>query len=192
MRIVRQVEVGNGLEAWRKLHSRYEPSARGRKLGLLNCILGLCIKEQGVAVMDALNVWEQEVTKYEAKGEDLSEDIKVAVVTRSLPEPMRGHIIASLNINAATTYLQLRNRIEEFILSYKARGRKDKDRDESTAMDVSAIGKAGKDKGKGKYKAGEAQTQSQPGKGKGKDKGKTKSTASATVKFDGECHHCHK
>ena len=157
MRIVRQVEVGNGLEAWRKLHSRYEPSARGRKLGLLNCILGLSIKEQGVAVMDALNMWEQEVTKYEAKGEDLSEDIKVAVVTRSLPEPMRGHIVASLNNHAATTYLQLR----EFILTNKAWGRKDKDRDESTAMDVSAIGTSkgkGKDKGKGKYKTGEAQT----------------------------------
>ena len=188
MRIVRQVEVGNGLEAWRKLHSRYEPSARGRKLGLLNCILGLSIKEQGVAVMDALNVWEQEVTKYEAKGEDLSEDIKLAVVTRSLPEPMRGHIVASLNNNAATTYIQLRNRIEEFVLTNKAWGKKDKDRDESTAIDVSAIGKAkgkGKDKGKGKYKAGEAQTQSQPGKGKGKDKGKGKTTTSATVKFEG-------
>ena len=80
MRIVRQVEVGNGLEAWRKLHSRYEPSARGRKLGLLNIILGLSIKEQGVAVMDALNVWEQEVTKYEAKGEDLSEDIRLSLI----------------------------------------------------------------------------------------------------------------
>ena len=83
--------------------------------------------------MDALNVWEQEVTKYEAKGEDLSEDIKLAVVTRSLPEPMRGHIVASLNNNAATTYLQLRNRIEEFVLTNKAWGKKDKDRDESTA-----------------------------------------------------------
>ena len=34
---------------------------------MLNCILGLSIKEQGVAVMDARNAWEQEVTKYEAR-----------------------------------------------------------------------------------------------------------------------------
>ena len=103
----------------------------------------------------------------------MSEDIKLAVVTRSLPEPMRGHIVASLNNNAATTYIQLRNRIEEFVLTNKAWGKKDKDRDESTAMDVSAIGKAkgkGKDKGKASTRPGRPRLKANPARVKERTK----------------------
>ena len=78
---VRQVPTGNGLEAWRKLRARHEPVARGQKLGLLNLILGLQIKAEGIGIMDLLHLWEQEVTKCDQKGEALNDDIKVAEVT---------------------------------------------------------------------------------------------------------------
>jgi len=90
----RQIEFGAGLEAWRQLKNRYEGSDRGRQYALLTRIL----KPQKFPVTakgfeGALSLWELDVSNYAAAaGEEISNSIKMHVLSEQAPQPIRNHI----------------------------------------------------------------------------------------------------
>ena len=71
-------EEGCGLEAWRLLNAKYESHAQGRKYGLVNACLNPRI--DAADVLASLNTWERNVAQYNAIGDQLSDDIKIAAI----------------------------------------------------------------------------------------------------------------
>ena len=123
LRIIKQSPMGNGLEAWRRLHVRFEPTVRGRKLSLLASIMKPDFKGcRGVALLDRLNAWRQDVNKYEAAGETLSDAIKIAVVTQALPQELQRHTVLHLNTvpDAELRFDEFERVIEDYVLARKA------------------------------------------------------------------------
>ena len=75
-----QISARNGLEAWRRLHRRYDPISGGRRRNLLRAVMA----PQRVKLVElgtALEIWEDMVARYNKKnarmGEpELANDIK--------------------------------------------------------------------------------------------------------------------
>lgn len=149
--------AGKGLEAWRRLHRRYDPSTVGRSRGLLREIL-----TPGKSSVDALRhgveKFEEKVRRYTERRDVngarlvLSEDIRMAALESMLPDDLERHV--QLNRSRLQDYNSLRN---EVMLYAEARGtsiRPPKDV-HSDAMDTSMLDKGGKSKkGKGKGNPG--------------------------------------
>ncbi len=152
LRIVKGVAMCNGLEAGRKLHERFEPATRGRKLGLLNSIFGLRLPAEGIGILDGLNRWEQFIKKYESGGDLFSDDVQTAVALQALPSEIRSSVIVPMPPNA--TCLMMRAKIEELVLTVQQWS-------SDVSMEIDDVGK-GRGKGKDKDK--------DKGKGKGQDK----------------------
>lgn len=145
--------AGKGLEAWRRLHRRYDPSTVGRSRGLLREIL-----TPGKSSVDSLrhNVekFEEKVRRYTERRDVngarlvLSEDIRMAALESMLPDDLERHV--QLNRSRLQDYNALRN---EVMLYAEARGtpsRPPKDV-HNDPMDTSMLDKGGKSKkGKGK------------------------------------------
>ncbi len=81
-----------GLEAWRQLHSRFEPQAASRFAGQL---MGLLSWDFSGDLTTKLESFERELSLYAAQsGEEMADAIKIGVVLRQLPEsPLRQHMI---------------------------------------------------------------------------------------------------
>ena len=64
MRIIQQVEPGNGFEAWRRLRTTFEPSLGNRFAGMLQEILSPSFEGDFI---DRLVSWENQITKHESQ-----------------------------------------------------------------------------------------------------------------------------
>eukprot|EP00971_Amphidinium_carterae_P275312 5462497-Amphidinium_carterae.1 len=115
--------------------------------------------------------WEDQIHKYEQDaGAELSDDIKVAVVTKHAPDKIR-EVLRAASHHIDGDYKAMRRTLEHYLRSgvdYDSYGvaQGSNQQQGPVPMDVGAIGKGkefGKDKGKGK------------GKDFGKDKGKFRS-----------------
>lgn len=191
--IVVNAGAGNGLEAWRKLHRRFDPATGGRKRNLLRGIMnpGRCkFSELGAGLVK----WEEMVKRYEARKNDkgvretLSEDLKMSSLESLVPEDLEKHLL--MNQSRLKTYELMR---EEIVAYVEARhGMKIQDariqQTTNNAMDVDALAKGswGKD-GKGKSKGNKG---GKDGKGKGKGVKEGKGQGKPSAKFEGECNNC--
>ncbi|CAK0805504.1 unnamed protein product, partial [Prorocentrum cordatum] len=149
---------GNGLEAWRKLHRRWDPTTGPWKRLILRSIISppKCNAEE---LGSALEKWIQQIGKYERRqGEDglaeLPEDIKMAALEMLVPQDIENHLVLNKHrlvtfqdsLNEVMTIVEARTGVKIKEPSIRARAHHPDD------MDVGSFG-APKGKGKGKDKA---------------------------------------
>ena len=166
---------GEGLEAWRRLHKRWDPLTTGRARGLLREILSpgraKLVELQGAVerLEDLMRRYTQRRDARNGQRHTLAEDIRMAALEALLPEELERH--CQLQRSRLDTYQKLR---EEVVLYAEARGyvapklgqvsKAREDRDDP--MDVGGFGQwkgRNSSKGKGKNPTG-------TGKGKGSRK----------------------
>ena len=163
--------IGNGLEAWRKLHRRYDPTTGGRKRNLLRAIIspGRCRLEE---LGQALEKWEEMVVRYERRRDDqgrrelVPEAIKMAALESLVPEDMEKHLL--MNQSRLGSYELLRREVVAYmeartgvrIKAISVQSKKDKTKDPN-AMDIDGFVKGSKGKGK--------EGGNEKGHGRGKD-----------------------
>jgi hypothetical protein len=159
-----------GIESWRKLTRRYDPSTGGRKRALLNAILSPArskmedLPSNLEKLLDSIRLYER---RKDASGNRtmLAEDIKINVIERLVPAELERHLV--LNRDRFKTFEPMLSEIQSYVehatgnkikvvnsQPYDAHGRGD------DPMDVGSFGKDAKGKGKGKKGAG-----GKPGKG---------------------------
>ena len=172
--IVKNVGSKSGLEAWRKLTRRYDPTTVNRRRNLMSSILSpgsFKVNE----LLAAIERWEEQVRQFErrrnAYGErkPIDDEIKAGILQQMCPENLRNHLY--MNASRFRNYLEIRTEIISYL---EARNQNDV----ASPMDVGSMWKGGKgDKGKwqGKDVKGKGKGKDFKGKGKGKDsKGKGK------------------
>lgn len=174
--IVRSAGKGRGLEAWRKLVKRYDPTTGGRRRAMLRAILNpsKCTKLEDLYV--AIETWEEHVRQYEARKKAdgtrhvLDEEIKIAVLEHICPVELERHL--QLNKTRFLDYADVKGELITYLESRL--GSRMKMGDASYAgndvqpMDVGYVG--GKSKGKekgGKGSKGKSKGQGHQGKGAG-------------------------
>ena len=159
-----------GIESWRKLTRRYDPSTGGRKRALLNAILSPArskmedLPSNLEKLLNSIRLYER---RKDASGNRtmLAEDIKINVIERLVPAELERHLV--LNRDRFKTFEPMLSEIQSYVehatgnkikvlnsQPYDAHGRGD------DPMDVGSFGKDAKGKGKGKKGAG-----GKPGKG---------------------------
>lgn len=193
------VEDGNGLEAWRQLHRKYDPNHGGIKSSMLNALL----RPERVTYENlggALERWKALKTRYEAKKDEngiretLSDSISRNSLEKLVPKELESHL--QMNARRLKTILDYEQEIQMFVeakTGAKIKITTDFSKDPSyqghAPMDVSALIQAvslGKDlnsfiaKGKGK------------GGGKGGGKHGKIGGGRDTQKFTGSCNNCGK
>ncbi|CAK0826208.1 unnamed protein product, partial [Prorocentrum cordatum] len=104
---------GNGLEAWRKLHRRWDPTTGPRKRLILRSIISppKCSADE---LGSALEKWIQQIGRYERRqGEDglaeLPEDIKMAALEMLMPQDIENHLV--LNKHRLETFQDSLNEV---------------------------------------------------------------------------------
>ncbi|CAK0882435.1 unnamed protein product [Prorocentrum cordatum] len=104
---------GNGLEAWRKLHRRWDPTTGPRKRLILRSIISppKCSADE---LGSALEKWIQQIGRYERRqGEDglaeLPEDIKMAALEMLVPQDIENHLV--LNKHRLETFQDSLNEV---------------------------------------------------------------------------------
>ena len=172
--VVGQVRGSNGFEAYRLLVQQNEPLTKNRSMGLLNVIMNWPTFSGKMSYMQQILKLEHAYAESEKLGTKLNDDLKTAVLMRSITGQLKTWL--QLQVSESTTYTKVR----EMIMSY----------DSSTTrwseqmvlgIDNSSLGADGpvpmeidsvEGKGKGKYN----------GKGKSKDKGSSKGKAGGKQK----------
>ena len=158
--IVRSAGKNNGLESWRRLVKRFDPSTGGRRRAMLH-ILNPAKVNSVEELSAAVESWEEMVRQYGSRRKadgsrhQLDEEIKIAILEHICPAEIERHLQLNRQRYAGETdvrnelvmYLETRlgTRIKNFSLSAGA--------DDNVAlMDIGGKGKKGKD-GKGKSNA---------------------------------------
>ena len=114
---------GEGLEAWRRLHNRWDPLTTGRARGLLREILSpgraKMVELQGAVerLEDLMRRYTQRRDARNGQRHTLAEDIGMAALEGLLPEELERH--CQLQRSRLDTYQKL---IEEVVLYAEARG----------------------------------------------------------------------
>ena len=185
--VLRTVEVGNGVEGWRVLSARYDRRDTTSTTGLLQAILGFEMSDDLERIPDKLAEFELMVQRYNmTSGETFSGQVEKATILRTLPEPLKSHLL--VNAQRFTNGAEVRTAVRDYLMArreWRPPTAMTRERDTSSPMDVDEVTwrwKGGNSKGKGKDKGKHSK-----GKGKGKDKdGKGKG------KRDTECWWCGK
>lgn len=161
--LVMNIDDGNGLEAWRSLVSREDPSDGISLVSQLLSMLtqGLAVTEQG-KLMAAIDKLELRMRRYEsAASEVLSDSLMQAILLVNLPEAFREQLM----MRSHRTYGDLKAAVSSIVSSKEVAitlRSVSSSANQAVPMEIGAI-----DRSKGKSRG--------KGKDKGKDKGKSKS-----------------
>ena len=201
--VVRSAGKSQGLEAWRKLNRRFDPSTGGRRGAMLRAILSpqKCTKLDHLWA--AVETWEENVRQYEQRRrsdgtrQQLDSEIKVSILEQLCPVEIERHL--QLNRSRYSDYADVR---AELVMFLETRlGHRLKLGDASGAhsasggdpMDVGSFSKGGKKgkgkKGKGDGKKGSPKGKSGKGSGQTDNKGKGSGSGSKETRV---CHNCNK
>ena len=197
--IVNNVPGRCGLEAWRKLHKRFDPTTGGRRRNVLRAIINPT-KVTVDQLSGAIERWEELVRRYESKKvhgvqRTMDEDIKMAAFEALLPAELATHV--TMNSARLATYAAMR---AEVVLILEAKtgvkmkssvgtGSGGAGQGGPDDMDVGSFGKAkGGKGGKGNGKTGKPKSGTGGNSAAGAGGGK----AGGSKKFDGNCNYCHK
>ena len=181
LKILRQVQHQNGLEAWRQLSALYVPRTKGRSLALLNAVMQFPVMTKDKTLLEQILLLERLSDEYtKSAGHQVAPDILLSTLVRILPKDVQRHV--QLTMTEDATYTQVREQVlaHERISSTWSKDRVMADINGTALGSVTsyATGDSGvvpmeinqvKGKSKGKGQKGKG-TQ----KGKGKDKGKSK------------------
>ena len=172
--VVRQVSGSNGFEAYRLLIQQNEPLSKNRSMGLLNVIMNWPTFSGKMSYMQQILKLEHAYAEYEKLGTRLNDDLKTAVLMRSITGQLKTWL--QLQVSETTTYAKVR----EMIMAYDASTTRWSEQmvlgidnsspgtDGPVPMEIDRI----EGKGKGKHN----------GKGKSKDKGSSKGKAGGKQK----------
>ena len=197
--IVRSAGKNMGLEAWRKLVRRYDPSTGGRRRAMLKHILNppKCGRVEDLSM--ALETWEEQLRQYESRKRadgtrhQVDEEIKIAILEHLCPAEIERHL--QLNRTRYTGYNDVRAELVTYLETRLGQKLKIYDANFSgdpngvQPMDVSGFDRKGKgkdSKGKGKSKKGGK------GKGHGSGKGKGGKPSKTGATKDDQCRNCGK
>ena len=153
-----------GLEAWRKLHRRFDPLTGGRIRNLLRSILSPG-RAKLADLAGALERWEEQIAKYTRSKNQLGvartlpEDIQMAVLESLVPEELEMHL--QLNSGKYMSYSDMRTEVVMYVES-----------------------KAGT-----RIQAATIRPSTARGSGGGDD---TMDVGSLQTRFEGACHYCGK
>ena len=117
--IVRAAGKGNGLEAWRRLCKRCDPSTGGRSRALLRSVLSPSRVGRVEDLSAAVESWEEQVRLYEQRRKPdgsrptLDEDIKVAILESICPVEVEKHI--QLNQARFADYDEVRTELSTYL-----------------------------------------------------------------------------
>ena len=116
--VIKAVEKNNGLEAWRRLHQRYEPEGGARLQNMMTRILNPGqLPEAPQEFEAALVAWESLIEKWETQTvTDLSEQVKVSILSGRAPQKIRGFI----QLQGITEYAKLREILISYFLSQRS------------------------------------------------------------------------
>jgi hypothetical protein len=132
-RICHSVKEGNGLEALRLLHRRYEPRTPGTKRALLKAIINNGQAKKAEDIEKNVMHVEELMKKYEVmSGTPLPEDLRVTVIIDLCVKDLREHL-------ELTTREMAYKEVREEIMSYVERKRNAFSMD-LKAMDVDELG----------------------------------------------------
>ena len=162
--VVAAVEKGNGVEAWRALHRRWDPSVAGRSRAILREVISP--KRSSLDnVLANLVIWEEQVRRYEQRKDKegnrqkVPDDIRMSSVEALVPEELEKHLL--LNSQRLSTYALMRDEVVMYAEARTGQSLSGRLKKDPNTMDIDALTQEkGKAKGKGKK-----------GKGKGKDGG---------------------
>eukprot|EP00435_Cladocopium_sp_Y103_P044674 s1582_g12.t1 len=181
--VVKQIPASNGLEAYRILVQQNEPLSKNRSMGLLNVIMNWPAFSGKMSYMQHILKLEHAYSEYEKLGNKLNDDLKTAVLMRSVTGQLK--VWLQLQVSENTTYAKVR----EMILMYDASTTRWSEQmvlgldsnsgnaDGPIPMEIDRVEGKGKGKGGGKGKSKDKgfQKGKSGGKQKGKDgKGKSK------------------
>jgi len=210
----------NGLEAWRRLHRRYDPITGGRRRNLLRAIMA----PQRVKIEDlgaALETWEDMVSRYNKKNTrlkqaELPDDIKCSALEAMVPEELERHL--QMNAARLSKYEDMRHEIVMFFETMTGKQLRVNVKNQmpgqggASPMEVDALiaaaaslmkgGRKGKGKGNGKQspdvqcthcgKKGHKATDCWSRSPGGSGGKALGRDASQPKKFEGKCHVCGK
>ena len=157
--IVRAAGKSNGLEAWRRLCKRYDPSIGGRRGALLGNVLNPSRVNKIEEFSAAVESWEEQVRQYknrrkpEGTSPTLDEDIRVAILESICPAEVEKHL--QLNQAQFADYDEVRNTYLETRIGLKLKPGSSGSVDHGgpAPMDVGALGKGVEGKGGQKDKS---------------------------------------
>ena len=117
--LVRSSGKGKGLEAWRRLCKRYDPSTGGRRRALLRSVLSpnRCGKVEELSA--AVEIWEDQVRQYENRRKTdgtrptLDEDIKISILESICPVEVERHL--QLNQARFADYQEVRKELSTYL-----------------------------------------------------------------------------
>ena len=117
--LVRSAGKGKGLEAWRRLCKRFDPSTGGRRRALLRSVLSpnRCNKVEELSA--AVENWEDQVRQYENRRKadgsrpTLDEDIKISILESICPVEVERHL--QLNQARFADYLEVRKELSTYL-----------------------------------------------------------------------------
>ena len=117
--LVRSAGKGKGLEAWRRLCKRFDPSTGGRRRALLRSVLNpnRCNKVEELSA--AVENWEDQVRQYENRRKadgsrpTLDEDIKISILESICPVEVERHL--QLNQARFADYLEVRKELSTYL-----------------------------------------------------------------------------
>jgi hypothetical protein len=164
--IIRGGENRNGLLAWRRMHSEYQPLVGGRFNAMLMSLLSPSWSD-GSRFDELLNIWETELTNYERQaGESISARFKIAVITKHAPQEYRS-LVTIASSQCGGDYQKFRSHIMDSLISgmgFSASGV----RDGGDAMQIGWVGSDKKCNNCGKPGHEKAQCWAAGGGGKSK------------------------
>ena len=151
--VVRQVSGCNGLEAYRTRIQQNEPVSKNRSIGLLNVIMNWPAFSGKLSLMQHVLKLEHAYSEYEKLGSRLNDDLKTAILMRSVTGQLKTWL--QLQVTETTTY----TRVREMILQYDASTTKWSEQmvlgaDSSGAVDGPVPMEIDRIEGKGKGKSG--------------------------------------
>lgn len=193
--IVRSSGRGQGVEAWRKLIRRYDPTTGGRRRTMLRHVL-TPQKARLEDLSGAIEAWEEQLRLYETRKRAdgtrhvLDDEIRTSVLEQLCPVELERHL--QMNRSRYTSYQDVRAEIMQFLETRTGNKMKVPDPSGAAPMDVGGFGKNDKGKGKGKTKKGDGKGKGKGSKGKSKTKdsgGKGKQSNPAAGKT---CNNCGK
>eukprot|EP00438_Fugacium_kawagutii_P024647 Skav203984 [mRNA] locus=scaffold3369:57215:60998:- [translate_table: standard] len=151
--LVRSAGKGHGLEAWRRLCKRYDPSTGGTRRALLKSVLSpnKCSKVEEPSA--AVENWEDQVRQYENRRKadgtrpTLDEDIKISILEPICPTEVERHL--QLNQARFADYQEVRKELSTCLetrigLRLKAGAPYNPDPNGPGPMDIGALDKKGK------------------------------------------------
>ena len=183
LQMAMNTETSNGLEAWRCLVKREEPTEGSTQVAMLMTILRTSFSGGLHNLTEELERLMGMVQRYEGQFSDpISDTIVQAIIKYNTPEELRSQV----TMNTYTNAIELRETLVSYAATRAAEFPPGPIGDQPMPMDVGGI-----DKGKGKKGKGKSKVKGKSKKGEHKgEKGKSKDDDKK--KFNGYCNNCHK